>query len=352
MKRHHLILGAAVLALAAGGAYRYTHRGAAGGEEAQAESGSVLVQTAPASQQAMPLTMGIFGDVAAGKVESHSFPQAGQVLRMAVVPGQAVRRGELLATLATDPNATQAYQQAASALDFSRNELKRQQDMLALQLATQSQVDGAAKAFSDAQAALTAQVRQNGAHGTVDLLAADDGVVAAIPVAQGDRVAAGATIVQIGRTDTLRVMLALEPARAGEVKPGMKVTLVAQDGAPAVSTTIASVQAMVDPKTQMAGAIALLPATAPMAVGTRVQGQIELGKRSAWSVPRQSVLVDDQGAYLFQVAKDVAHRVAVRKLVETGAVTGVDGPLDAALPVVVVGNYELQDGASVRRSAP
>ncbi|MES2160125.1 MAG: efflux RND transporter periplasmic adaptor subunit [Pseudomonadota bacterium] len=357
MTRVKLTGVALLLALTAGGAWWYSRAGgasaAAGGDEAGA--GSVLVQTVKVSMQPMPLTMSVFGDIAAGKVESQSLPQAGQVTRMAVVAGQAVHRGELLAVLSSDPNGLVAYEQAASALEFARHELKRQQDLLALQLATQSQVDAAAKAAVDAKAMLAAQARLNGAHGSVDLMSQFDGVVVAVPVAQGDRVAAGATIVQLGRTDALKVLLAVEPARVAELKTGMKVTLAPlREGAPAASSTIASIQNMVDPKTQMAGAIALLPAAAQarMPVGTHLQGLIELGSRSAWSVPRQAVLVDDQGAYLFQVAQGKARRVAVRKLLETERAVGVDGLLDAALPVVVLGNYELHDGDVVRGSAP
>ncbi|NVD73401.1 efflux RND transporter periplasmic adaptor subunit [Duganella sp. BJB488] len=356
MTRMNLIGAALLLALAAGGAWWYSHAGGAGAAAGdEPGGGSVLVQTVKASMQPMPLTLSVFGDVAAGKVESQSLPQAGQLTRIAVVAGQAVRRGELLAVLSSDPNALVAYEQAASAMEFARRELGRQRELLALQLSTQSQVDAAAKAATDAQAMLAAQARLNGAHGSVELKAQFDGVVAAIPVVQGDRVAAGATIVQLGRTDGLKVLLAVEPARVAELKPGMKVTLAPlQEDAPAVASTLVSIQNMVDPKTQMAGAIALLPAAAQarMPVGSHLQGAIELGSRAAWSLPRQAVLVDDQGAYLFQVAQGKARRVAVRKLVEADRLVGVDGPLDAALPVVALGNYELHDGDAVRGSTP
>ena len=357
MTRNHLILGAIVLAFGAGGAWWYGQQGAVAAADAPAPAdaaGVVLVRTAAVGRQAMPLTMDVFGDVAAGKVESYGFPQAGQVIRLAVVAGQGVRRGDLLAVMASDPNALVAYEQAASAQEFAQHELKRQQDLLALQLATQSQVDSAAKAAADAKTALAAQARLNGAQGTVELTSRFDGVVTAIPVAQGDRLAAGATVVQVGRTDTLKVLLDVEPARAAELRPGMKVTLAAPlDGAPGVDGEIVSIQNMVDPKTRMAGAIALLPATAQagMPVGSHLQGVIELGRLQAWAVPRQAVLTDDRGAYLFQVARDKARRVAVRKVVEGDRVVGVDGAIDAALPVVVLGNYELKDGADVRGGA-
>jgi membrane fusion protein (multidrug efflux system) len=357
MKSRNLTIGALLLAAIAAGAYYWHGQGGAAvaaDSAAPADTGVVLVQTAMPGMRAMPLSMAVFGEVAAGKVESLSFPQAGQISRVAVLAGQAVRRGDLLATLASDPAAVAAYAQATSALAFAQREQRRLQDLLALQLATQSQVDSATRQSQDAEAALAAQTRLGGAHASAQLLAQSDGVVTAIPVAQGDRVAAGATVVQVGRTDTLRIQLALEPSRAGELKAGMKVALrLPQDQAPTISATIAQVQTLVDPKTQMASAIVLLPArpAAPLPVGLRLQAVVELGSRDAWAVPRQAVLLDDAGAYLYQVVKDKARRVPVRKLVENGATLGVEGKLDAALPVVVVGNYELQDGARVRGGA-
>jgi membrane fusion protein (multidrug efflux system) len=271
-----------------------------------------------------------------------------------VLPGQALHRGDVVATLVSDPAAQTAYAQAASALAFAQRELRRNQDLLALQLATQSQVDSASRQMQDAQSVLDAQRKLGGAQGTAQLLAPFDGVVIATVAAQGERVQAGAAVVQLGRNDTLRVQLEIEPTLSAQLHRGMPVTIsVAQDKALRVTSTIAEVQHLVDPKTQMVGAVVLLPAgrQAGLLSGMRVQAAIELGERQAWSVPRQAVLTDDQGAYLYQIAKDKARRVNVSKLLENGTALGVDGKLDASLPVVVLGNYELQDGMSVRGDA-
>jgi hypothetical protein len=82
-----------------------------------------------------------------------------------------------------------------------------------------------------------------------------------------------------------------------------------------------------------------------------VEAAIRLGRIDAWSVPRQAVLSDEQGSYLFQVADGHARRVAVAVRGEDGATYGVDGKLDPNLPVVVLGNYELRDGMRVRGEA-
>jgi hypothetical protein len=100
-------------------------------------------------------------------------------------------------------------------------------------------------------------------------------------------------------------------------------------------------------------AIADLPAAqaASLAAGTRVEAAITLGRHEAWSVPRQAVLSDDAGSYLFQAANGHARRVAVQVLGESAQAYGVDGQLDPKLPVVVLGNYELRDGMRVREEA-
>jgi hypothetical protein len=80
----------------------------------------------------------------------------------------------------------------------------------------------------------------------------------------------------------------------------------------------------------------------------RVQAAIEIGRHQAWAVPRQAVLNDEGGAFLYQVANGHARRVAVRTLTENDQQYGVEGALAANLPVVVLGNYELKDGMAVR----
>lgn len=350
MTKNQKIGAAVIVALLGGGAWFWQSQQAAPAAPAAASAASVQVQTVMPMRRLMALTMAVYGDVASAKVASLSFPQAGQLVRLAVTIGQTVHRGDLIAVLASDPTAVAAYTQAAAAASFAQREERRLRDLAALQLATSSQVDAAAKQARDAAAALASQAKLGGGAANATLKADVDGVVTAVPAAQGDRAAAGATIVQVGRTDTLRVNLAIEPARVGEVKPGMAVAFDGPGAAQRpLSSPVASVQNVIDPKTMMAGAIVLLPGAAQAwPVGMRVQGTIALGRREAWDLPRQAVLVDDAGAYLFQVVHGKAHRVNVNKVVETAETIGVSGALDAALPVVVLGNYELEENMPVR----
>jgi RND family efflux transporter MFP subunit len=279
------------------------------------------------------------------------------LLELPVVLGQHVRRGDPVAVIGTDPATVAAYAQAANAVGFAQRELKRQQELMQLQLATRSQVDAARKQLEDSQAALAAQARLGGAHARVTLAAPFDAVVTALPVAQGERVAAGAPVAQLGPTGHARALLAIEPGRSAGLRPGMAVSiqplLDGADGANAIEARITEVGGMVDPKSQMVTAIAALPPAqaANLVAGTRVEASIRLGEHEAWSVPRQAVLSDDQGSYLFQAANGQARRVAVEVQGESAQGYGVIGALDPRLPVVVLGNYELRDGMRLREEA-
>lgn len=325
--------------------------------QAAEPSVSALVQTAPLQKEDLPRRIEALGEVATGSVESVNFPNAGQVEKLLVTPGQPVKRGAPLAVLGADPAARLAWAQADSAARFARSELKRNEDLFALQLATAAQVDAARRSLRDAEAALAAQHGLGGDAARATVRAPFDGVVTAIAVAQGDRVQPGAQILQLGRADALRVKLGIEPDERSLVRVGMPVAVQDLQGTGrSAAGTVALVQDIVDPKSRLVGVIVNLPRATDadfLIPGMHVRARITLGRVHAWVVPRDAVLSDAQGAWLYQVAGGKARRVAVRQTLQAGARVAVEGEgLDASQPVVVLGNYVLQDGMPVREGAP
>lgn len=315
---------------------------------------TALVKTAPL--QSVPLSdyLTAFGVVSPGLDVAISFPRAGQVSRLLVIPGQRVTRGTPLVTLTSDPNAQLAYAQAMSAVNFAQGELRRNQELFALQLATQSQVDAARKALVDAEAMLATQRVLGGAVGTATVTAPFDGVVDSVSVAQGDRIQPGAVIMQIGHTDVLRVRLGIEPTDAQLVRVGVPVTInQLDDSTKSVSVTITESHGLVNPMTQLIDAVAMVPFVRAsfLVPGMHVRAMIKVGQHSGLAVPRSAVLTDANGAYVFQVLASKAHRVNVTQGIETQGMIAISGPLDPKLPIVVLGNYELQDGMPVREGA-
>jgi hypothetical protein len=79
---------------------------------------------------------------------------------------------------------------------------------------------------------------------------------------------------------------------------------------------------------------------------------IVLEQHTGWVVPRDAVLRDAKGDYLFQVTGSKAERVAVKTGIETDKYTEIIGSIDTKRRIVTVGNYELHDGMAVREGAP
>ena len=80
--------------------------------------------------------------------------------------------------------------------------------------------------------------------------------------------------------------------------------------------------------------------------------RLSIDARQTLAVPVSAVLSDEQGAYLFVVAEQHAHRLAVRLGHEEHDYVEGAGAWSAGQRVVISGNYELADGMAVREVAP
>jgi RND family efflux transporter MFP subunit len=267
-----------------------------------------------------------------------------------VTPGEAVHAGQQLLDFEISPAARSNYEQALSALKLAREEQIRTARLLSQQLATRDQLAKADKAVSDAQAALGALEREYGGKPRQALVAPFDGVVSAIPVAQGARVQPGVALVTLTRTDGLVVTVGVEPAQRHRLQLGQPARLEALGSAePALDGKLVRIDHMLNPTTRLVNAD--VGVSGSLLQGEAFRVRIELGRIEGWLVPHDAVLSDAQGAYVFQVTGDKAMRVAVKLLGGDGTTSVVDGPLDPHRLLVTQGNYQLSDGMAVRQSA-
>ena len=356
MRRKILALSIALIAIAISAAWIWKEKAGAPDNKKEKTEGevSVLVSTKKVMQQEVARSLTVFGEVNAGKIETIDLPQPGQLIQLPVIQGQRVHQGEVVAVLSTDPSAQAAFTQALNAEKFAIAELSRVEELLALQLATQSQLEASKKSLLDAKSNLAAQKSLGGDLALRKILAPFNGIITAIDANQGDRIAAGTAILHLGRMDYLRIMFGVEQSQIASIHTGMDIDISAiHDPNLVIKAKLSDTQNVIDPKTRQAMALVELPvknSPSLLAPGTHVQAQIRLGNKSTWQVPRQAVLSDDKGDYLFQVKETKAIRVAVIKTIETAEIYGVEGKLDVNLPIVVLGNYELQDGMTVRES--
>jgi RND family efflux transporter MFP subunit len=322
---------------------------------APADIASALVQTEALSQHDLSETLSCFGtvNIDPAEVASVNFPRAGQITRLLVSQGEVVKKRMPILQLDTNPLDNASYSQAMSSVDFARSELVRVQSLVAQQLATKSQLAIAEKALSDAETVLAAQQRL-GTNTNSELINAPfDGIVIALNVTQGERIQAGATALQLARVDRSHVILGIEPEDVSKVKPGMPVHLTPVfNERLSVSGTINKIHGMINPQTRLIDATVKFERgqTVSLLPGTRVRGLITLTRIKAFAVPRQAVLRDDQGSYIFVVRDGRAHRINVQTGTASHGLVGIDGPSLQGERVVVMGNYELREGMAVRET--
>jgi RND family efflux transporter MFP subunit len=317
---------------------------------------SVLIETAAPREQVLKRTVQGYGIVATSEdaVIGVSFLHPGQISRLRVRPGEVVKAGEVLLELSTDPSATLGYQTAVAALDFAKRDLARTKTLLAQHLATNAQLAAAQKAVEDAIAAVEVQRKLGNDRNTEVITAPFNGYVTALTVALGDRVQPNTTVLKLAPTDRVQVTVGLQPEDAARVQAGMAAEVVpvfTPDSR--LSGVVRSATGTINPATKRVDVwVELLAAEQELVPGTAVSVEIVLEQHIGWVVPRDAVLRDGKGDYIFQVTGSKAERVPVKTGIETDKYTEIIGHIDTRRPIVTVGNYELQDGMAVREGGP
>ncbi|MDE1955764.1 MAG: efflux RND transporter periplasmic adaptor subunit [Betaproteobacteria bacterium] len=317
---------------------------------------SALVRTAALQRGVLTRSIRCVGTVQAdsGGTLSVDFARAVRVRRVLVRAGQSVRRGQALLEVGNTAAGEAGYAQAREALRFAKAELARQLQLRARQLATQSQVDAARRSLADARAALAAQQAQGLGRSLQIVHAPFDGVVQSLRAAPGMRLGAGATALELAPREGLQAIVGVDPRDASELAPGTAAQLRSVfDPAQSLRATVLDVAGRVDPASgRVEVRLALGAAPRWLLPGLAVQASLPLHAWSGWLVPRQAVLRDADGqAYVFQDDHGHARRVAVRVEGDEGERSAISGALSPSLPLVVLGNYELEDGMALRSAA-
>jgi membrane fusion protein (multidrug efflux system) len=310
---------------------------------------SVAVETTPARQGSLPELLTAYG-AAAPALDGGmtlSFQQDGRVLAIAVTPGETVRAGDRLLDFGASASAISTYQQAVTSLAAAQQQRAHAAQLFKQQLATRDQLAQAEKAVADAQATLDALRREGADKASQTLDAPFDGIIATIPVGQGDRVQPGATLMTITRLDGLVVTVGIEPAERARVHPGARVHLISLPAGVELDGRVLRVDGTLNPKTRLLDTDVSVPPGSVIS-GEAFRVAINIGQVQGWIVPHDAVLNDTKGSYVFQVAGGTAARVDVTVTGSAGADDVVRGTLDPQRPIVVQGNYQLSDNAAVR----
>jgi RND family efflux transporter MFP subunit len=318
------------------------------------DGGSVGVHVVPVTRGTMALTVTGYGVAAPGPGDEAvlTIGAAGIVETVDVTPGATVHAGTPLLTIAADPAARSAYLQAQAAV---ANALAARTHVLALlagHLATKDQLASADQAVADTRAALAALARDGAGEAARVIRAPEAGVVTAIPVQPGARVAAGSVVATVVGSANLVVPVGLDVTDAARVHAGDAAIAAPAAGGPSIAGKVLSIGGMIDSQSGLIDAtVALSPGTLP---GTLFTVRITTGRVSGFAVPRDAALPDDAtgGMAVFQVKNGKALKVPVQVLASNAQSSIVAGGIAPALPIVTEGAYQLDDGTAVRIDPP
>lgn len=320
-------------------------------KEKPKEEPNVQVQLMQLKKGSLPQTVTAYGRVepSASALRTIMAPAAAVVDEIYVRQGQEVDINARLLRLAPSPATQSAYSQAESALRVASDLVARTRSMVQQHLATAQQLADAEKSQADAKAALAA-LQAQGAGGANTLKAPFRAVVTAIATSPGAIVSEGTTLLSLAGRGEMVLKAGVIPAEAASIAAEDAATIKAVGQSDSVTGKVVLRGAMVDPTGGTIPIEIALPA-GKFLPGQAAVATITTGEATGYIVPHEAVLVDDQGhPYVVQAPNMTAKRVPVRILGAAGDQDVVDGPFDAAAPLVLAGNYQLKDGMKMHTS--
>lgn len=275
---------------------------------------------------------------------------AGQVLSVHVTPGVSVQAGQKLAQLggpeiqAVLTQREGAVRSARGRLAAAKRSLAAEREKLAAKLSTeqataqaQSAVTAASSAFGDAQAQL-----QAAEHARM-LRAPSGGVVIAVNVAQGERVAAGETLLTLQPASGLWLKAAYYGGDATAIHTGMTGEFRPASGGAVVPVVVTTVFASL--ATDGGEAVGLEPtAEAHSSVDATPRGWINGqsgvltlngARRSMVAVPTEALILDRAKWWVIVRTPQGDHRQAVVPGPVRGWETYIERGLESGQQVVV-----------------
>ena len=243
-------------------------------------------------------------------------PSAGIVVKVNVVEGQPVNKGDLLVDMSSDS---------------VRQEVERQKRLYA-------QHNTSLKALQDAQTQLALQ----------QVVTPVSGTVTRLNIKAGEAVDVNTVVAEVVDLARLAVSLQIPAAEATDLKTGEEVQVLTD---PPVMATLSVVSPAVDPKTGAVPAWAMLPANSGLRPGQFVPLRIITAVHADCLVaPAESVVTDIHGQSLVSVVRgDEAVQIPVQTVFqENGWVEVAGDGLKAGDAVVTVGAYGLPDKTKIQ----
>ena len=272
--------------------------------------------------------------------------------------GDVVKRGQVLASFATDSLNADLLQIRASVAEAEAYAAEaaanadRARTLQASGMMSGQQVNQALTAEKTAKARLAAQrAAANAAQlrlGRAQVLAPDNGVISARSATIGAVLSGGQELFRLIRQSRLEWRAEVTAAELSRIAIGNSATLLLSNGE-SVTGTVRMVAPTVDPQTRSGVVYVDLPPNANLKAGMFAKGQFDLGSSGGLTVSQQALVVRDGFTYIFVVDKT---KHVVQRKVQIGRRNGnrveVLSGIQAKEDLVSTGAGFLNDGDFVR----
>jgi HlyD family secretion protein len=330
----------------------------AGKPAAASKPALTVVSTKPVSQE-WPLKLSVNGNVTAWQEASVGAQSNG--LRLADVKvnvGDFVRKGQVLATFATDTVQAEVAQSRASVaeaeagLALAQADAERARALQASGALSAQQINQLLTTERTATAKLEAAKAANASQllrlNQTSLRAPDSGVISARMATVGAVVPAGSELFKLIRQNRLEWRAEVTSAELGKVRKGAIATLTTPSGEQ-VKGKVRVVAPTVDTQSRNGLVYIDLPRDSAAKAGMFARGELELGSAGALTLPQQALVLRDGFSYVFRIEPN--NKVSQNK-VTVGRRNGdrveiLDG-VKAEQQFVATGASFLADGDTVR----
>jgi RND family efflux transporter MFP subunit len=314
------------------------------------------VQTIKLQKSEISETLSVYGTVLPwpDKLQTISVPYTSLVEKVLVNEGQLVQQGDMLLTLKPGDDATLQLEQARKELKAALREQQLLQERIRLKLATQTDLV-AVQLRSEQAKAMLDNLTSRGINRNQQIKAGQAGIIHLVSVQQGQIVPAGSPLLQLVDQNQWVVRLGVEPEDFDRLQLNQPVLLtpVNKPVAQPVKGRIETIAHQIDPATRLLNVFVRPESNQQLLINDFVQAQIIVSSANTLVAPRQALLPDGNAYSLFTIENNhaVKHQVQVGLENDT-QIEVIANDLKELDDIVVLGNYELEDGMALEVKQP
>jgi len=269
---------------------------------------------------------------------------SGRIIELAVVLGQRIKAGELIARLDA-PEISARLEQAEASMQQAERESKRLASLFSQQAVARADQEAAESRY---RVALGIVAEARAMMGFMEIRAPFDGVVTRKWVDAGDQAAPGRPLVDLEDPSRLQLETDVPEAIASSIKQGVSMTIRMGQSPANLSGTIAEIAPIADPISRTFRVKLELPAGSGLMSGQFARLLVPVGESIALRVPASAVVQRGQMEILFAVENQRArlHLVKTGRRVN-GEIEILSG-LESGDSIVADNAAQLVDGQALQ----